>query len=330
MLPWVERPTLAIDLARSPEQRYADVPADALVASRRLLAAVMGQVPAGARFLADLVRLRTMGRFHEETLCLARRVGADWRDLVLANVSYDLALAALGCSTVALATPNGPVLARNMDWCPEDVLAQTSYLLRYTHKGAPRFANAGWPGAVGVVTGLSARGFALALNAVSCLEGVHKTGYPVLLHLRRVLEDAPDFEAALTLLSEQHLAVPALLTLVGTENDQRVVIERTPRDYAHRRADPDEPLVVTNHYRLLLQQETPGEGDFYQTTCSRYEAVCKFFAHHRADREVADSALLYILSDPRVIQTITAQHIILRPRTGQVRLFVPRRFVETG
>src|SRR5207237_1931878 len=118
------------------------------------------------------------------------------------------------------------------DWWPEDLLAQSSYLVRCSRRGEFAFANAGWPGAIGVVTGLSARGFAVVLNAVIGPEGIRKTGYPVLLHLRRVLEDARDFDDALRLLSEQTLAAPALFTLAGRDNAQRVVLERTPTRHA--------------------------------------------------------------------------------------------------
>jgi hypothetical protein len=228
---------------------------------------------------------------------------------------------------VALPTPSGPVVARNMDWWPEDILAQTSYLIRYSDGGEFQFANAGWPGAVGVVTGLSARGFALVLNAVTSPEGIRRTGYPVLLYLRRVLEDAQDFDEALTLLSEQTLTAPALITLVGTHNEQRVVIERTPRRYAHRWPEGDGPLVATNDYRVLFRPEARDDSVLYRTTCSRYDALCWFFARHRPDQDVEDAALLYILSDPAVIQGITAQHIILRPRQATTRLFVPRRLL---
>jgi hypothetical protein len=228
---------------------------------------------------------------------------------------------------VALPTPSGPVVARNMDWWPEDILAQASYLIRCSQYGALQYANAGWPGAIGVVTGLSARGFAIVLNAVTSPEGIRKTGYPVLLHLRRVLEDARDFDDALAMLSEQTLTASALVTLVGARNEQRVVIERTPTRHAHRLPEGDEPLVATNDYRLLFRPETHEGPVIYQTTCSRYAALCRFFAGHRPDQEVEDAALLYILSDATVIQSITAQHIILRPRQGTTRLFVPRRLM---
>lgn len=330
MVPWVERPCLELELSLPPRERYRTMPAEAFVAGRRLLEAVLHEMPATARYLADLIRLRTGGRFHDEAVSLAERIGASWRDVLLANVSYDLLLASLGCSTVALPTPDGPVIARNMDWWPEDVLAQTSYLLRYCELGSLRFAHAGWPGAIGAVTGLSARGFAVVLNAVLCPERVCWTGYPVLLHLRRVLEEADGFESALRMLSATSLAAPALIMLVGKRNEQRVVIERSPRRHAHRWASGDEPLVVTNDYRLLFRTATDDRAEIYQTTCSRYDALCRFFAGHRADQPVRDEQLLYTLSDPSIIQTITAQHVILRPRQQQLRLWVPRRLLGTA
>jgi hypothetical protein len=327
MVPWVERPTLDIDLAEPPSRRFAAIPTEAFALGRRLLDAVLREVPRGVRLAADWVRLRTGGRFQAEAVSLARQVNAGWRDVMLANISYDLVLASLGCSTVALPTPGGPVVARNMDWWPEDLLARASYLVRCRRAGALQFANAGWPGAIGVVTGLSARGFAVVLNAVLSPEGVRKTGYPVLLHLRRVLEDARDFDDALQMLCRQTLAAPALVTLAGTRNEQRVVVERTPTRHALRWPRGGEPLVATNDYRLLDRPQTHAGPEIYQTTCSRHDALCRFFAGHRPDHEVEDAALLYILADPTVIQGITAQHIILRPRTREVRLFVPRRLL---
>ncbi|MCI0684397.1 MAG: C45 family autoproteolytic acyltransferase/hydrolase [Gemmataceae bacterium] len=328
MLPWIERPTLAIDLALPPEGRYAHIPPEAVSAGKTLLTAIMREIPASAKLLADLVRLRTANRFHAEIVGLARHVGVDWRDIMLANISYDLLLSSLGCSTVALPTPRGPVLARNMDWWPEDLLARASYLVQCRRGNDVLFTNAGWPGSVGIVSGLSPRGFALVLNAALSPDPPSKLGYPVLLHLRRVLEDAGGFEEAVRMATDTHLAVGGLITVVGVDNAQRVVIERTPRRHALRWPKGDEPLVATNDYRLLARTESRDELETCRTTCARYDACREFFAGHAADRDVDDHELLYRLSDPRVIQTITAQHVIFRPRERSARLLVPRRLVE--
>jgi hypothetical protein len=326
VLPWIERPVIELDLARAVDRRYDAVPREAFDRGRRLLEVVLREAPPAARVLAEWVRLRTGGRFHAEAVSLARRVDADWRDLVVANLAYDLVVGRPGCSTVALPGPGGPVVARNMDWWPQDLLARASYLVRCSRGGRLEYATAGWPGAVGVVTGLSARGFAVVLNAVTSAEGLARTGYPVLLHVRRVLEDARDFDDALRMLAEETLAAPALFTLAGRRNEERVVIERTPTRHALRRPQGDEPLVTTNSYRLL---EDAGAGPGFES-CPRYDALGRFVARHRPGAEVEDAALLYALSDPSVMQEITAQHVILHPATGEVRLFVPRHLLDEG
>ena len=58
--------------------------------------------------------------------------------------------------------------------------------------------------------------------------------------------------------------------------------------------------------------------------------LSRFFAQNRTDIASEDAALLYVLSGPGVIQGITAQHIIMRPATGEVRLFVPRRLLKAA
>jgi len=328
MLPWVEAPTLTLDWSRPVEERYAQVPADVVAKGRVLLAELKALAPRGVRLLGDVVRLRTGGRFQREAVALAAALGESWRTVLVANVTYDLALAMHGCSTVVLATPSGPVLARNMDWWPERPLAQTSYLIRAERGGELVFANAGWPGAIGVVSGLSARGFGITLNAVQAPGGVDKLGYPVLLHLRRVLEDANDFRDAVERLTHERLAAGCLLTVVGRENDQRVVIERTPRKHLIRWPDGDGPLMVTNHYRGLYEKLTGATADPAALLCTRYDALHGLFQHATADDAYDDARLLYALSDERVMQDITAQHVIIRPRDDTIRLLVPRRLIE--
>lgn len=326
---WVPSPELDFDLAKPPAERFAAVPESALLRGRMLLAEVLAFVPPKAIKLAWAVRARTMNRFQSETDAWAARLNIGWRELVLANVSYDLALAYWGCSTAALATPGGPRLVRNMDWMPEGPLARATCAMRYTHAGEPRFAAAGFPGAVGVVTGVSARGFALVLNAVGAPGGPDMTGWPVLLFLRRVVEEAEDFDEALGWLTKQRLAVGALITLAGRENAQRVVVERAPNDAALRWANGDEPLVTTNHYRALDMESGALAGGLDQTACGRWERLAELAGAWRG-REPEDKEVLCALQDWGVQQEITAQHVLMDPVRGDLRVFVPRRLLTDG
>lgn len=327
--PWIEAPSYDLDLDLPMQKRIASVPDDAIKRGRALLDGVMAEIPAEARLLADAARLRTANRFHDEMTAIAKQVGRDWRTVMLANLSYDLMISFIGCSTIVLPTPEGPVIARNMDWWPEHLLARSSYLVRHVRDGKLILANAGWPGATGVVTGLSGAGFAVVLNAVmSARDNRRWTGYPVLLHIRRVLEDAPGFDVAVEMLAGQKLFTCGLLTIAGTENHQRVVIERTAGRSAIRRPNGDEPLVTTNDFRLMFKPRASSEAEIYETTCQRYDHLCKFFGGHKPTDQATDEQLLYALTDPEVIQGITAQHVIMRPRSQDIRLLVPRRLIE--
>jgi len=327
MLPWVERPTITIDLADVRRGRMPELPADAIANARALFAEVMASIPKKARLLTYWLAVRTRNRFGREFKAAARVIGADPRDIALANLSYDLVVGALGCSTVVLPTPDGPVLARNMDWWPEEPLARASYLIRCCEGNDWKFTSAGFPGAVGVVTGLSSRGFAVILNAVTSPDGVCKTGYPVLLHLRRVLEDATDFDDALAMLSKQRLVTAALFTLVGSKNEQRVVIERAPRRHALRWAKANEPVITTNDYRLLDQPVGGDTWDLERSSCSRYGRLWHLATRKPAGEPPTDDELLYWLTDDEVRQEITAQHVLIRPASGEMWLFVPRWLV---
>jgi hypothetical protein len=211
-----------------------------------------------------------------------------------------------------------------MDWWPEGPLARASYVIRCTDGPTWKFTSAGFPGAVGVVTGLSSRGFAVILNAVTSPDPVCKTGYPVLLHLRRVVEDAADFADALAMLSKQRIITSALFTLVGSKNDQRVVIERAPRRHALRWGKPNEPLITTNDYRLLDQPAGGDAWDLERTSCGRYGRLCHLAGRKPAGEPATDDELLYWLTDDEVRQEITAQHVLIRPARGEMKLFVPR------
>lgn len=329
MVPWLERPTVMLDGSRRVSNRFHDLPEEVVASGKQLLATVLKEMPAGSERHASLVRVRTLNRFQAEVEAMSQLVGARWQQLMLANLMYDFALSAFGCSTIAIPTADGPVLARNMDWWPEDVLAQTSYLFRTERAGKLQYCMAGWPGAVGVVSGMSGRGFALVLNAVISPEGFKKSGYPVLLHLRRVLEDARDFADALKRVKQQRLMVGGLVTIVGTDNNERVVIERSPTRAAERWGEPAKALVATNDYRKLYKTVTNDSAEIYQTTCNRYAYLCRELSEPTEHVSVADEQLLYLLTDANVMQGITAQHIVFRPRQQLARVFVPSRLLAS-
>ena len=276
-----------------------DYPADLVANSRHFLEETLAMFPRDDFFVEATRRLFARYPKHAELATkVAHVVGVEPLDLFAGNLCYDLVMgSAMGCSTMALPTAEGPMLARNMDWFPADKIARASCLVAEEYG-----INAGFLGMVGVVTAQSSRGFALCLNAVH--GGSDLEGYPVLLFLRDVLDTAGDYDEALERVQREPLMSGGIITLVGTANHQRAVIERTPRDSAIQTAREDEPLMATNHYRMLSRPEA----------CGRYAYLAA---------KAGKTPPMDILTHPDVLQSITAQHIIFQPATGRAEMYVP-------
>jgi isopenicillin-N N-acyltransferase like protein len=281
-------------------------------AGRALLAGILSDVSMlpFAEAAATLVQER-YPVYAAEAEAIADEFDVRAVDVMLANLSYDMILNLFGCSTMALATPDGPVLARNMDWPHEALVARASCVTPTSHG-----QSAGFAGGIGVVSGLSRRGFAVVLNAVIGGGPPNLDGFPMLLFLRHLLDEATSFDDAVQRSCATPLVSSGLLTLVGTENRQRVCIERGPTHHAERWAEGERPLITTNHYLCLLQQ-----GD-----CSRYNHLQRHSPRLPA-RPTADD-LLGLLRHDDVRQSITAQHVIAWPATGKLRLFVPSELLR--
>jgi isopenicillin-N N-acyltransferase like protein len=276
-------------------------PADLVVKSRTFLAETLAMFPRSPFVKAAIEHLFARYPGHAERATrIARLMGVEPLDLFAGNLSYDLFMGSggMGCSTMALPTPEGPMLARNMDWPPADKIARASCLV------AEDFGiNAGFLGLIGAVTAQSRKGFAICLNAVPGVPDPE--GYPMLLFLRDVLDTAEDYDEALARVQRERLMSGGIITLVGTANHQRAIVERTATKAAVRTARDDGLLLATNHYRVFASRPE---------YCSRYAYLAA---------TAGKVPPLEILTNPEVLQSITAQHVIFQPATGRAEMYVP-------
>jgi hypothetical protein len=315
-----ECPTLTIDLERLGADAPA-LPAWAVEHASLLLHGLLRRVgPRWKILLPDLLRLRTGNRFHAEMSRYARAVGCSWRDVMIANVASELAIGRIGCSGALLATERGPVMARNMDFWPPDVLARAGARILYRRAGRPVMVVAGWPGAVAVVSGVTLRpggnSFAIATHAAPVGSDIDLTGAPVGLSVRAILEDAANFDDAVRRVRTFRIGGPCIFALVGERNDQRAVVERAPRREAVITPDParpDAPLVVTNHFRALPASDDARVPPLYRSSVPRMERIGECCAAWDPRHDPGDHALLDMLADPLVAQDFTAQHMVIRP-----------------
>jgi len=171
-----------------------------------------------------------------------------------------------GCTGGVWRGEGGPVMRRVLDWPFPDL--GTSMVVAHQSGRAGDFYNITWPGLAGSFQGMAPGRFAAAINQApmrmrgagyagdwlkSRIRVKGEAGLPPAHLLRLVLESAPDYSTARTMLCETRIAVPAIFLLSGAGADEGCIVERTETDWALRRLEGD-AVCVANHF------ETPIEG----------------------------------------------------------------------
>lgn len=173
-----------------------------------------------------------------EIAALAEGSGVPLHDLLNANATIETM-----CSAVVRVPPGGaPVVARNMDFIPAGPLGQATVVQVVRSPGHLTYAAVSWPGFVGVISGLNARGLSacILLNwhgaAVAPAE-------PLPLRVRKILAECADVESALAVLGASPVGSRHYLLLA--DSCSAAVAWWTPQGL-HIDRPTDGWLVVTN------------------------------------------------------------------------------------
>ena len=185
-----------------------------------------------------------------EIAALATQSGMDEREAVLAQCFLDLSPMS-ACSTITLPASAAPDhiarFGRNLDFISLNVADKYSTVFVYHPAGRYQFVSIGWPGMIGVLSGMNEHGLALANMEVARnprLPGA----MPYTLLYRTVLERCKTVNEAIDLIQNTPRQTANNLMLMDATGD-RAVIEITPDAVAVRRTQPTEALISTNHQR---------------------------------------------------------------------------------
>lgn len=200
-------------------------------------------------------------RYRAELEALARGARLREDEVVLANTFLDLSRAAR-CSAVIVtgeATAEGrALLARNLDF-PHLGVAHKATIIKVCHSHSPDrhgYVAVGWPGMVGVLSGMNDAGLCIATLVSESQKGV-KTGIPHPMMYRRILEECTTPQEALHLVRTCPRTCANNLA-VAAPSGAPLVIEFTADQVAVRRPQRG-VLVAANSFRSpdLMPRPTP-------------------------------------------------------------------------
>jgi hypothetical protein len=175
------------------------------------------------------------------------------RDPVIAgNTFFDLKKV-LACSSVLVekerSATGGPLLGRNLDYPPLGYVHHYSLVTVYKPKGKRAFAAVGFPGLVGVLSGMNDAGLALAVHEVFDIKTgqphFDAGGIPYGLCLRKVLEECATIEEAVKTL--EGLRRTTTINVVIADRNKVGVLEVSPKKVILKGAQRG-TLSCTNHF----------------------------------------------------------------------------------
>ncbi|WP_046754964.1 C45 family peptidase [Kordia jejudonensis] len=273
----------------------------------------------GAEFIFDAIELYKEQFINEtyvaEIQCIADISEFSFNEILIANLYYDILKLYFGCTAFAIWNGNEMLHARNLDWHTEqNILSKFSMIFDYQKGGKTVCKTIGWPGFVGILSGIKPEKFALTLNAVLSSDQP-ELALPISFLLRDVLETCESFTEAKKMLESTPIVSDCLLLLSGTNINEKVVIERTPKRVATRISDEDY-IVVTNDYKELQNQQV-GTGIIHATSCGRFDAATTLLRNKEVQQE---DHCLEVLQDENVMMGITVQQMVFNVNTGAIAL----------
>lgn len=192
-------------------------------------------------------------RFKQEMEALEKASGVDRGSLVAGNTMFDLKNMVL-CSGMALGVnqsgTGGTLLGRNLDYPPVGDIGQYTLVSIVRQDNRLTYAAIGFPGVIGVFSGMNECGLALAIHEVvdirSPLRKFNPLGVPYALCYRQVLEQCRTIAEAQTLLNSIPRA--SATNLLMADKNTVAVLEVNP-DQVRLVPAQSGVATCTNHYR---------------------------------------------------------------------------------
>jgi isopenicillin-N N-acyltransferase like protein len=272
-----------------------------------LLPQLPGNLRIQAHLAAALFELYMLPDQRAEVTALAGAVGLNIYDAMLAQCYLDL-MPITGCSTISLpagASPDGVArMGRNLDFNAQGILDRHSVLMIYRPAEKYQFAAIGWPGMIGVLSGMNEYGLCLANMEVDRTMR-SPDAMPYTLLYRTILERCRTVDEAIDLLNRTPRQSANNLMLMDASGN-RAVAEIRPEDVTVRRGTPGSALISTNHQR--------GQDADTAGRCWRYDSLHRAAITQYGNIDIR--SLERMLS--RVVQgqrgEMTIQSMVFEPR----------------
>jgi tetratricopeptide (TPR) repeat protein len=191
----------------------------------------------------------------------------------------------VGCTSFAAwgrMTADGHlILGRNLDFSPGKLFDLNKLVIRVKPQQGLEFISVAWGGMSGAVSGINEARIAVTINAAQSSQK-RRTGTPVSLVMRQVLQYAKTLEEAIEIIKNSRVFVSDCYLVACGKTSTAVIVEKTPGSCAVRRADADY-LICANHFLSGELKNDPGNLGYMAagTTVDRYQRMTELVKKSR-------------------------------------------------
>ena len=158
----------------------------------------------------------------------------------------------VGCSSFATwgtqSADSSLLIGRNFDFYVGDAFAENKQVAFYVPEQGYRFASVGWPGMIGVLSGMNETGLTVTINAA---KSAVPTGSatPISILTREILQYAATIDEAFAIAQKRETFVSESILIGSAKDGKTAIIEKSPEKTVLFTGKEANRLICTNHYQ---------------------------------------------------------------------------------
>lgn len=178
----------------------------------------------------------------------------------------------VGCSSFASWGENSAdtslIIGRNFDFYVGDNFARNKQVAFYNPEKGYKFASVGWPGMIGVLSGMNETGLTVTINAAkSNMPTASAT--PISILTREILQYASTIDEAYTIAKKRKTFVSESILIGSAKDGRAAIIEKSPEKIALFTGNGHQ-LICTNHYQSEAFSHDERNLENIRTSDSQY------------------------------------------------------------
>lgn len=157
----------------------------------------------------------------------------------------------VGCSSFATWGENSSdstlIIGRNFDFYMGDKFARNKLVSFYKPEQGYRFASVGWPGMIGVLSGMNEAGLTVTINAAKS-DMPTSSATPISILTREILQYAATIEEAYNIALKRKTFVSESILIGSARDGKAAIIEKSPEKTALFTGSGSQ-ITCTNHFQ---------------------------------------------------------------------------------